>query len=109
MLTLSQTALRAVEHSSHKRLSVEARVEEDIAIIRLRDTGPGVANPALLFQAFRPGHDSNGSGLGLYVSRAMARSFGGDLRYVPLDEGGCFEIVLHLAPTNADEEMSVLS
>jgi C4-dicarboxylate-specific signal transduction histidine kinase len=98
-----------VEHSNQKRIFIEPRVEEDLAIIRVRDTGPGVGNPAMLFHAFQPGHDSNGSGLGLYVSRAMAKSFGGDLRYVPINDGGCFEIVLRLAPANADEEVSVLS
>ena len=109
MLNLSQNSLRAVEHSSQKCLFIEPRVEEDLAIIRVRDTGPGVGNPAILFHAFRPGHDSNGSGLGLYVSRAMAKSFGGDLHYVPINDGGCFEIVLRLAPANIDEEVSVLS
>jgi len=107
MLNLSQNALRAVEHTGEKCLTIEPRVEQDLAVIRVCDTGPGVSNLATLFQAFRPGHESGGSGLGLYVARAMAKSFGGDLRYVPVPRGGCFEIVLRLAGVDVHEEVSV--
>ncbi|WP_211256104.1 PAS domain-containing sensor histidine kinase [Edaphobacter aggregans] len=109
MLNLSQNALRAVEHSDRRQLIVEPRVEDAFAVVRISDTGHGVRNPSILFQAFRPGHDSGGSGLGLYVSRAMAKSFGGDLRYVLVEDGGCFEVVLRLATADVDDEVSVPS
>jgi two-component system sensor kinase FixL len=47
--------------------------------VRFSDSGPGVHSPQHLFQAFQQGAD--GSGLGLYVSRSIVRSYGGDLRY----------------------------
>jgi signal transduction histidine kinase len=62
--------------------------------LRLEDTGPGVVSPELLFQPFHPGAD--GSGLGLYISRSLVRSYGGDLRLVK-GTGSCFEIELQVA------------
>jgi signal transduction histidine kinase len=46
----------------------------------------------LLFRPFQHGADA--SGLGLYVSKAMARSFGGDLRFEPQRQGACFVVEL---------------
>jgi signal transduction histidine kinase len=48
-----------------------------------------------LFQPFR--NEADGSGLGLYVSRALIESFGGELRFEPVDTGCCFVIVLQAA------------
>jgi len=57
-------------------------------VVRLYDTGPGVAHPDDLFKAFQAG--AHASGLGLYISRAILRSHGGNLRYEPQPEGSCF-------------------
>jgi signal transduction histidine kinase len=58
--------------------------------VRFQDTGPGITEPARLFAPFQPGAD--GSGLGLYVSRAVVRSYGGELRFEPQDSGACFRV-----------------
>jgi signal transduction histidine kinase len=63
-------------------------------IIRFEDTGTGIAAPENLFRPFLPGAES--TGLGLYVSRAIMRSFGGELDYQPSSEGCCFAVVLPL-------------
>jgi len=73
-------------------LFVEAGLEKDMVVVRFRDTGPGVANPEYLFKPFQP--DAHSTGLGLYVSRAVLRSHGGDLRYEPCSEGSCFVVQL---------------
>ena len=62
-------------------------------MLRFEDTGPGIANADHLFRPFQRGADS--SGLGLYMSRAIMRSFGGELVFEPRDRGCCFAIVLH--------------
>jgi len=49
-----------------------------------------------LFHPFQPGAIS--TGLGLYVSRAIVRSYGGDLIYEERTRGACFAIVLGIAP-----------
>jgi len=38
----------------------------------------------------------NGSGLGLYISRAIPRSYGGDLRFEPQAHGSCFLLELQV-------------
>ena len=38
--------------------------------------------------------DRRSTGLGLYVSRALVKSFGGDLLYEPIAGGACFTVVL---------------
>jgi C4-dicarboxylate-specific signal transduction histidine kinase len=63
--------------------------------VRFEDSGPGVAEPDRLFAPFQPG--ANGAGLGLYVSRAILRSYGGDLKWEPRAAGSCFTIELEPA------------
>jgi two-component system, LuxR family, sensor kinase FixL len=91
-LNLARNALRALEESSVKEFSVTASVEGERATVRFRNTGRQVADPVTLFQPFQRG--AAGTGLGLHVSRAIVRSFGGDLRYDPVPDGCCFTVVL---------------
>lgn len=93
-LNIVQNSERALANSAEKQISLMVDVIEDNTIVRLADTGGGVTHPERLFQAFDGG--ASGTGLGLYVSRAIVRSFEGDLRYEALPNGSCF--VLELAP-----------
>lgn len=94
-LNLAQNSLRAMSRSEQKQLTISAVVEGRRILVRVQDTGPGVAAPERLFQLFQPGAEA--SGLGLYISRAMVRSFGGDLRYQPRPVGCCFVVELAFA------------
>ena len=77
-------------------LAISAAVEGDrIVTVRFEDTGPGVSCPDRLFQPFQPG--AEGTGLGLYISRALLRSYGGDLRFEPGESGSCFVVELQTA------------
>jgi two-component system sensor kinase FixL len=91
-LNLARNSQRALKVTKNKVLTVEAVVENDMVVVRFRDTGPGVANPDDLFKPFQPGAYS--TGLGLYISRAVLRSHGGDLRWEPTSGGSCFVVVL---------------
>jgi PAS domain S-box-containing protein len=95
MLNLSQNSLRAVEASEVKRLTIETMRSENSVLLRVSDTGPGMKTEQNLFQPFRK--EADGSGLGLYVSRALIESFGGQLRYEPTTVGCCFVITLRAA------------
>jgi two-component system sensor kinase FixL len=93
-LNLMQNSHRALQKVEKRQMEVHVTADEARALIRLHDTGPGIAAPERLFQPFQEGADH--TGLGLYVSRAMLWSYGGDLRYEPTAAGCCFVIKLQV-------------
>ncbi len=99
-LNLAKNSRRAMASTGKKRLRIAAREENETVVIRFEDTGTGVASPENLFRPFQSGAAS--SGLGLYVSRAIMRSFGGELGYEPRSEGCCFVVVLPLRAVEED-------
>jgi two-component system, LuxR family, sensor kinase FixL len=98
-LNLAKNSLAAMEGTERKRLKVTARVEKNSVIVRFEDTGIGIAHPEKLFHPFQPGAAS--TGLGLYVSRAILKSFGAEIVYEPATEGCCFAVVLRPLPPEA--------
>lgn len=99
-LNLAHNSRRAVlqkttEGESLSELTVSVCTEEHKAIIRFTDSGAGVESPERLFAPFQAG--ANGAGMGLYVSRAIVRTYGGDLRFEPTPTGACFAVELLLA------------
>ena len=99
-LNLAKNSQRAMMSSETKHLRIAAAEENGKVVIRFEDTGIGVASPEKLFQPFQPGAKS--SGLGLYVSRVIMRSFGGDLCYEPRPQGSCFAVALRLPAAAKD-------
>jgi len=91
-LNLARNSQRAMQCSETKRLCVSASDEGSTVVIRFADTGVGISSPENLFRPFQRGADS--SGLGLYVSRAIIHSFGGELLYERRSRGCCFAVVL---------------
>jgi PAS domain S-box-containing protein len=91
-LNLAQNSQREMSACQERRLTVSASCEEDSVVVRFEDTGPGVRSPAELFQPFQGG--GRATGLGLFVSRTIARSFAGDLRHEPRRQGSCFAVRL---------------
>jgi two-component system, LuxR family, sensor kinase FixL len=99
-LNLAKNSQRAMETAQIKKLRIRAAPEEKHVAIRFEDTGIGVSHPENLFRRFRPGAES--TGLGLYLSRSIMRSFGGELLYEPRAEGCCFVVIV--PPAVAVEE-----
>jgi signal transduction histidine kinase len=93
-LNLAQNSHRAVEESAVKELRIDVTVAGCMACVRFQDTGRGIANPDRLFAPFQAA--ANGTGLGLYVSRALMR-YGGDLRFEPQSTGASFCVEIPLA------------
>jgi two-component system, LuxR family, sensor kinase FixL len=94
-LNLARNAHRALETCARKEFAVSATVEGGHVLLRFHNTGAPIADPDRLFRPFQQA--AAGTGLGLYVSRAIVRSFGGDLRYQPVKDGCCFAVVLERA------------
>lgn len=99
-LNLVKNSRQAMQDSKQKQLTITVVAEEQGLIIRFEDTGHGVAAPEKLFQPFQTG--AAVTGLGLYVSRAILRTFHGELNYEPRDNGCSFAICL--APVAAPQE-----
>ena len=91
-LNLAQNSHRAVQEGDVRELEVEVQLEQGKAVVRFHDSGPGIASPEHLFQPLQQG--AVGSGMGLYVSRFIVRSYGGELRYERSDSGSCFAVEL---------------
>ena len=91
-LNLAKNSQRAMESTAAKKLRVSTSLENEHVIIRFEDSGTGVLHPEQLFRPFQPG--ANTTGLGLYISRSIMRSFGGDLVYEPGAQGSCFAVIV---------------
>jgi len=92
VLNLTKNSLRAMQDQEVRALRITACIEGERVVVRVRDTGRGITNPERLFRPFQEGADA--TGLGLYVSRALVRTFNGDLRYEPEMIGCCFAVDL---------------
>jgi two-component system sensor kinase FixL len=91
-LNLVRNSQAALVDRHVRRLTFSTTIDPARVSIAISDTGPGVQHPELLF---RPFHQiSHQVGLGLYLSRALMRSFKGDLRHQPTDNGATFIVDL---------------
>jgi PAS domain S-box-containing protein len=100
-LNLISNSSRALLRKSHRMLTLNARKVGNQVCVEVVDNGGGVAQPEHLFRPFQAGAES--TGLGLYMSRAFMRSFRGDLRYIPVEDGACFVVELLPASEAAPE------
>jgi two-component system sensor kinase FixL len=91
-LNLAQNSQKALASSERKQLMIWAGEEGDQVVVRFRDTGPGIAAPDELFRPFQ--RSTGVKGLGLYLSRAIAHSFSGELKYEPTPAGSSFAVEL---------------
>lgn len=95
LLNLAKNSERALRGSSVKKIDIEVTAGPANVSIRFTDSGPGIASADKLFQPFQKGAES--TGLGLYLSRALLRSFRAELRYDPAQPGCSFVIDLAIA------------
>lgn len=96
-LNLITNSIRVLSTREERTLSVRASCQGNQVLVEFIDNGGGVLHPEYLFKPFQDGAQS--SGLGLYLSRAFLRSFGGDIHYVPVPAGACFVVNLNVAAT----------
>ncbi len=104
LFNLVDNACKYASSAVDKRIDLSCRVDDDMAELSVRDLGPGLS-PAACRRLFRPfsksaqeaAHSAPGIGLGLTLSRRLARDMGGDLicdTHTP--DGACFVFKLPL-------------
>lgn len=91
-LNLVRNSMHAMKDSDTKRLTIRSAVESNAVVVYFGDTGTGISDPEGLFKPFY--QHSEASGLGLYVSRAILRSFRGEIEYRPQERGCAFAVIL---------------
>jgi PAS domain S-box-containing protein len=98
LLNLTKNSQRAMTDSERRELTIQVSPGDDRVIVRIIDTGRGIASPERLFKPFQEGAEA--TGLGLYLSRAFLRAFDGDVVFEPRSAGCSFAIVLSAAAPN---------
>ncbi len=98
LLNLLKNAIEALKAGDHVVLRMAANGTG--VSLEIQDDGPGLAAGARhqLFNPFATTKGTSGTGLGLAVSRRLARAMGGDLQYVPLERGTGWRLTLPKAP-----------
>lgn len=95
---LSNLISNAQKHTTVGGLTINAKIQDgNILQIDLQDTGSGIppSEAERVFQPFQRGNsDKPGTGLGLVITRSLARSMGGDLVLLPSDIGAHFRLTL---------------
>ncbi len=101
-LNLTKNSRRALQDTSDARILVTAYALDSSVVIRISDNGPGISSAERLFQPFQPGASS--TGLGLFVSRAIIRTFGGELHHLQ-PTGECSFVIEIPAMLAADSQV----
>jgi two-component system sensor kinase FixL len=99
-LNLALNARRALMEAECRELHTAAATCNGRVVVRFLNTGPGIPDPDSLFRPFRSGMGT--TGIGLFISRAVARSFGGDCRYEAVEAGVCFVVELNIFRRESD-------
>jgi C4-dicarboxylate-specific signal transduction histidine kinase len=89
-LNLAQNFERALSGQPYKKITLEAYATNGSAVIRFGNNGPVLENPERLFHPLQP--RASAIGLGMFISRAILRTHGGELQHIPQPEGCCFLI-----------------
>lgn len=100
-LNLVTNSIRALSQTAVRTLCVSAASNDDQVVIEFVDNGGGVVRPEALFRPFQEGAES--TGLGLYLSRAFLRSFGGEIHYRSVQNGACFTVKLNAVTSPMQE------
>jgi two-component system sensor histidine kinase TctE len=83
-------------------ITVMASTHDDMALVEVRDDGPGIAptRRAEVFERFHSadpsGNSSRGAGLGMAIARAYARRNGGDIELADAGSGSGLRAILRL-------------
>lgn len=107
LFNLVDNASKYAANGADARLCLELARDGERAVVRVRDHGPGISaeEARRLFQPFsksvrQAALSAPGVGLGLALSRRLARQMGGELSLEPPDgKGACFKLSLPCVPS----------
>ncbi|MBC2886402.1 two-component sensor histidine kinase [Ochrobactrum sp. CM-21-5] len=105
MFNLLRNAIEAFPaEQTDRQVTASLRTIGQNAILEVTDNGPGVA-PELRPRLFTPFVTTRpeGTGLGLALSQRLAERVGGEIVYIPQDQGAFFRVTLPLAESAGDE------
>jgi two-component system sensor kinase FixL len=92
-INLAQNSCRALKGRPQGALRISAdRLTDESVIIRFTDNGPGIPAAERMFQPLQSGATS--TGFGLFISRAIIRTFGGELHHTQQPGECCFVVEL---------------
>ena len=104
LFNLVDNAAKYASSATDRRIHLDGKVVDGKAVLQVRDHGPGIgkAEARRLFVPFsksdtEAANSAPGVGLGLAFSRELARRMGGDLLYVPQDDGARFDLHMQAA------------
>ncbi len=109
LFNLIENACKYADQAENRTIEIKTQVSSDELMIRVADHGPGIPRDVAK-RLFHPFHKSSeeaartapGVGLGLALSRRLARDLGGDLqRDSSVSTGACFRLRLPLEQTGA--------
>jgi PAS domain S-box-containing protein len=113
-LRIEQVAMNlisnAIKYSAGQPIDVSVSREAEMAVIEVRDKGPGIPEEQLsrIFERFERAASNRhygGMGLGLYVARQIAEAHGGTITVGNLpDAGACFTVRLPLVFAQAPDD-----
>jgi PAS domain S-box-containing protein len=101
---LTNLISNAIKYAAGQPIQVSAARDGDMAVVQVRDRGPGVPEDRLsrIFERFERAASKRhygGMGLGLYVARQIVEAHGGTITASNSTGGGaCFTVRLPLAP-----------
>jgi signal transduction histidine kinase len=94
---LLDNAEKFARHADNRTIRLAALECADTVEVSVADHGPGVADRSRLFHAFSRGATGGdapaGLGLGLALSRSLARAMDGDLHYRASEAGGAIFVL----------------
>jgi len=106
LITNAVQAVSGLAPGAQRKITITTAREEGQAIIRVRDTGPGVAPQhasSLFTPFFTTKAAGQGTGLGLSLSYGLVKAHDGELSYEPPPEGGAeFRVALPLHDAPAE-------
>ncbi len=92
---LTNLIQNAFRHARARRIVLRAVAGPAVEVA---DDGVGIEDRERLFERFQRGRGSRGAGIGLALSRDLARAMGGDLALLDRPGETCFRVALPRAP-----------